>query len=317
MDHDVQRATNLVEKKVEQEEKNEKVRGQLWKQGLMKMDTQELKNEKMNVSKPNEITKIQAQERVRKTSSDLRREIILPAGWSSLPPCFPKPSGNSRSSSLAFRPVSLPQNCPAAREQMGPVEVSVFLQAAVQGKIKVVENFLENGGNPDSCDEFRRTALHRASLEGHYDIVQKLLDQGADVNFRDRLDCSALHWACRGGRLEVVKILQSRGADLNVKDKLMSTPLHVATRTGHYHVVEHLISSGIKINSKDREGDTALHDAVRLNRYRIVKMLTLHGADMKARNIEGKTPTDLVLQWQFDTKDALERLEPRTYCTQE
>nr|XP_015203178.1 PREDICTED: ankyrin repeat domain-containing protein 2 [Lepisosteus oculatus] len=283
MDHDVQRATNLVEKKVEQEEKNEKVRGQLWKQGLMKMDTQELKNEKMNVSKPNEITKIQAQERVRKTSSDLRREIIS---------CL---SG----------------------EQMGPVEVSVFLQAAVQGKIKVVENFLENGGNPDSCDEFRRTALHRASLEGHYDIVQKLLDQGADVNFRDRLDCSALHWACRGGRLEVVKILQSRGADLNVKDKLMSTPLHVATRTGHYHVVEHLISSGIKINSKDREGDTALHDAVRLNRYRIVKMLTLHGADMKARNIEGKTPTDLVLQWQFDTKDALERLEPRTYCTQE
>uniref|UniRef100_W5N599 Ankyrin repeat domain 2 n=1 Tax=Lepisosteus oculatus TaxID=7918 RepID=W5N599_LEPOC len=310
MDHDVQRATNLVEKKVEQEEKNEKVRGQLWKQGLMKMDTQELKNEKMNVSKPNEITKIQAQERVRKTSSDLRREIIC----CSLQSVELLSAIQTSTEPHSAAPLPLP--CPDW-EQMGPVEVSVFLQAAVQGKIKVVENFLENGGNPDSCDEFRRTALHRASLEGHYDIVQKLLDQGADVNFRDRLDCSALHWACRGGRLEVVKILQSRGADLNVKDKLMSTPLHVATRTGHYHVVEHLISSGIKINSKDREGDTALHDAVRLNRYRIVKMLTLHGADMKARNIEGKTPTDLVLQWQFDTKDALERLEPRTYCTQE
>uniref|UniRef100_W5N591 Ankyrin repeat domain 2 n=1 Tax=Lepisosteus oculatus TaxID=7918 RepID=W5N591_LEPOC len=306
MDHDVQRATNLVEKKVEQEEKNEKVRGQLWKQGLMKMDTQELKNEKMNVSKPNEITKIQAQERVRKTSSDLRREIITYGVTEIIKAHY-----------VQYKLFCLSVIIPVEWEQMGPVEVSVFLQAAVQGKIKVVENFLENGGNPDSCDEFRRTALHRASLEGHYDIVQKLLDQGADVNFRDRLDCSALHWACRGGRLEVVKILQSRGADLNVKDKLMSTPLHVATRTGHYHVVEHLISSGIKINSKDREGDTALHDAVRLNRYRIVKMLTLHGADMKARNIEGKTPTDLVLQWQFDTKDALERLEPRTYCTQE
>ncbi|XP_069045357.1 ankyrin repeat domain-containing protein 2 [Lepisosteus oculatus] len=311
MDHDVQRATNLVEKKVEQEEKNEKVRGQLWKQGLMKMDTQELKNEKMNVSKPNEITKIQAQERVRKTSSDLRREIIDLGGAGNLTELRKKRKSRKK---RVTPPVERES---AEQEIMGPVEVSVFLQAAVQGKIKVVENFLENGGNPDSCDEFRRTALHRASLEGHYDIVQKLLDQGADVNFRDRLDCSALHWACRGGRLEVVKILQSRGADLNVKDKLMSTPLHVATRTGHYHVVEHLISSGIKINSKDREGDTALHDAVRLNRYRIVKMLTLHGADMKARNIEGKTPTDLVLQWQFDTKDALERLEPRTYCTQE
>lgn len=86
-----------------------------------------------------------------------------------------------------------------------------------------------------------------------------------------------------------------------------------------------------------QEGDTALHDATRLNRYKIIKMLILHGADMMAKNEvswgagaravccptmsrhpgpslcpllqAGKTPTDLVQQWQVDTRQALETKE--------
>ncbi|MEE6486189.1 hypothetical protein FKM82_014536 [Ascaphus truei] len=153
--------------------------------------------------------------------------------------------------------------------------------------------------------QFKRTALHRASLEGHTEIIKKLLDSGSSVNLRDRLDCTAIHWASRGGRMEVVKLLQDSGAEINLKDKLLSTPLHVATRTGHADIVEHLIATGVDINSKDREGDTALHDAVRLNRYRIIKMLIIYGANMMTKNADGKTPTDLVQQWQADTREAL------------
>nr|XP_047916484.1 ankyrin repeat domain-containing protein 2 isoform X6 [Anser cygnoides] len=193
--------------------------------------------------------------------------------------------------------------------QEGPVEPETFLRAAVQGKIRVIEKFLADGGPPDTCDEFHRTALHRSSLEGHTDILQKLLDSGATVDFRDRLDCTAVHWACRGGHLDAVKLLQDHGADLNLKDKLLSTPLHVATRTGHPDIVEHLIHCGVDINSPDREGDTALHDATRLSRYKIIKMLILHGADMMAKNQAGKTPTELVQQWQTDTRQALETKE--------
>ncbi|KAL0178456.1 hypothetical protein M9458_027350, partial [Cirrhinus mrigala] len=57
------------------------------------------------------------------------------------------------------------------------------------------------------------------------------------------------------------------------------------------------------------EGDTALHDAVRLNRYKIVKQLILAGADMQIKNAEGITATEQVKQWQFDTKETLEKLE--------
>nr|XP_006630628.1 PREDICTED: ankyrin repeat domain-containing protein 2-like [Lepisosteus oculatus] len=296
MEEDVQWATHLVDKKEELEAKNH-VKGRSRKIGLGTMDMQMLEDQKCEEAKDQGVTSMA----VRKTSSDLRREIIDLGGIQNLLELHEK--RKCRKKKVAPPTAQEPEG----QNITGPVEVSQFLQAAAQGKIKVIEKFLEDGGNPSSYDEFKRTALHRASFEGHTAIVQKLLDKGVDVNFKDRLDSGALHWACRGGSLEVLKVLQNSGANLNVQDKLMSTPLHVATRTGHYDIVEHLICSGIKINSKDREGDTALHDAIRLSRYRIVRLLLLHGADMKVKNAEGKTPSDLVMQWQFDTKDVLER----------
>uniref|UniRef100_A0A670ZVA1 Ankyrin repeat domain 2 n=1 Tax=Pseudonaja textilis TaxID=8673 RepID=A0A670ZVA1_PSETE len=243
----------------------------------------------------------EGQEKVRKSSVDLRKEILEVGGTEYLFKLHKKAKKKEEEK---------PE--PEPEEITGPVAVEDFLKAAVQGRIQVVEKFLVDGGSPNTCDEFHRTALHRASLEGHTEIVEKLLDQGATIDFRDRLDCTAMHWACRGGHLAVVKLLQEKGANLKLKDKLLSTPLHVATRTGVADVVEHLINSGVDVNSRDREGDSALHDAVRLNRYKIIKMLILHGADMLAKNLAGKTPADLVQLWQADTREVLEKKEPNT-----
>ncbi|XP_040418974.1 ankyrin repeat domain-containing protein 2 isoform X2 [Cygnus olor] len=190
----------------------------------------------------------QGQERVRRSSVDLRREIIDVGSIQRLIEL--RKQRRKRREERAATPEPPPP--PEPPEIDGPVEPETFLRAAVQGKIRVIEKFLADGGPPDTCDEFHRTALHRSSLEGHTDILQKLLDSGATVDFRDRLDCTAVHWACRGGHLDAVKLLQDRGADLNLKDKLLSTPLHVATRTGHPDIVEHLIHCGADINSPDR-----------------------------------------------------------------
>uniref|UniRef100_A0A670ZVB1 Ankyrin repeat domain 2 n=1 Tax=Pseudonaja textilis TaxID=8673 RepID=A0A670ZVB1_PSETE len=208
------------------------------------------------------------QEKVRKSSVDLRKEILEVGGTEYLFKLHKKAKKKEEEK---------PE--PEPEEITGPVAVEDFLKAAVQGRIQVVEKFLVDGGSPNTCDEFHRTALHRASLEGHTEIVEKLLDQGATIDFRDRLDCTAMHWACRGGHLAVVKLLQEKGANLKLKDK---------------------------------EGDSALHDAVRLNRYKIIKMLILHGADMLAKNLAGKTPADLVQLWQADTREVLEKKEPNT-----
>ncbi|XP_044518609.1 ankyrin repeat domain-containing protein 2 isoform X1 [Gracilinanus agilis] len=303
---DVQRATELIEQRLAQEEESQKLQSTSnMKSGPMQMDMLVLENEKHHGAQNLALQKVKGQERVRKTSLDLRREIIDVGGIQNLIELRKKRKQKKREA-LTLPPESPPE----PQEITGPIEEEVFLKAAVEGKMNIIEKFLADGGSADTCDEFRRTALHRASLEGHMEILQKLLDSGATVDFQDRLDCTAVHWACRGGHLEVVKLLQSRGANLNVRDKLLSTPLHVACRTGHIDIVEYFLSMGVDINSKDREGDSALHDAVRLNRYRIIKMLLLHGADMMAKNLAGKTPTDLVQLWQADTLHALEHPEP-------
>ncbi|GAB1302424.1 Ankyrin repeat domain-containing protein 2 [Apodemus speciosus] len=301
--------------------------------GKLSMDMLVLEEEKrLGVQSP-ALQKVKGQERVRKTSLDLRREIIDVGGIQNLIELRKKRKQKKRDAlAAAQEPPPEPEEivrlgqmwAGAAWEapkhptilywrmfylQTGPVDEETFLKAAVEGRMKVIDKYLADGGSPDTCDEFRRTALHRASLEGHMEILEKLLENGATVDFQDRLDCTAMHWACRGGHLEVVRLLQSRGADTNVRDKLLSTPLHVAVRTGHVEIVEHFLSLGLDINAKDREGDSALHDAVRLNRYKIIKLLLLHGADMMAKNLAGKTPTDLVQLWQADTRHALEHPE--------
>nr|XP_060624209.1 ankyrin repeat domain-containing protein 2 [Anolis sagrei ordinatus] len=304
MDQGVKWATELIDQKLALEEEQQKHSTTSPTSAnppeVARTDTPLLEDEKRHGVKHKGIEGIKGHERVRKSSVDLRREIIEVGGTQYLFELRKKP----RKKKEEKKPEPEPE------EITGPVANEDFLKAAVQGKLRVVEKFLVDGGSPDTCDEFRRTALHRASLEGHVEIAEKLLAQGATVDFRDRLDSTAMHWACRGGYLEVVKLLQEKGANLNVKDKLLSTPLHVATRTGMVDIVEHLLNNGVDANSRDREGESALHDAVRLNRYKIIKMLILHGADMMAKNVAGKTPTDLVQLWQTDTRDVLEKQEP-------
>ncbi|MCJ8738410.1 hypothetical protein PDJAM_G00035590 [Pangasius djambal] len=210
------------------------------------------------------------------------------------------------------RKVSEHKQQPAPEIVSDFVDEDDFLKAVVDNKLPMVESYLARHADPNACDSFNRTALHRACSRGNVEIVRRLLEAGALIENKDKLDATAVHWACRGGSLPVLELLLNHKGNLHAKDKLQSTPLHVAVRTGHYECAEHLIHCGADVNAKDRDGDTPMHDAVRLNRFKFIQLLLLHGANLKLKNYEGKSPMDSVLKWQNGAKSILDSYKHNT-----
>lgn len=192
-----------------------------------------------------------------------------------------------------------PEQTPAPEKQ---ISVDDFMKSAGLGRPKAVIKYIMDGGDVNSQDDYKRTALQKACLYGEGEIIDLLLAKKAKCNLSDRLGDTALHWAARGGNPEVVSKIVKAGGKLNAKDKLFSSPLHVGVRCGVQEVVEKLIELGANINAKDREGDTPMHDAVRLGRFKLIKTLLAAGANLRAKNMHGKTPIDMVQLWYEETK---------------
>ncbi|XP_062256308.1 ankyrin repeat domain-containing protein 1-like [Platichthys flesus] len=189
------------------------------------------------------------------------------------------------------------------------VDEQLFLTAAMENKLPVVEKFLSDGGNPNVCDHFQRTALHKAAFRGNMEVMKSLLEAGAAIEKKDKLEATALHWACRGGSLPALQLLLDQGAKVTSRDKLQSTPLHVAVRTGHSECAEHLVHCGADVNAKDRDGDTPMHDAVRINRFKMIKLLMMYGARLNTKNSDGKTPLETLNSWQNGAKSLLSNFD--------
>jgi len=154
------------------------------------------------------------------------------------------------------------------------VDVSVFLQDALNGKLESVRQAIEAGVDVNLADEEQRTALLFASFNGHTSVVKLLLDNGALSSQRDGLGRTALMWAATGDNAEAVELLLEAGAEVNAVDTSEGfTALMHASAEGHADVVKVLLSYKADPTMRDGDGDSAQDFATRNRHVDVVQLL--------------------------------------------
>ena len=213
---------------------------------------------------------------------------------------------------------------PTTKAQSIPIH-----QAAMQGKLEAVKEYLAAGKDVNAKDGNGRTPLHWAASQGYQEIVETLIANKADVNIKDGRGNTPLslakNWshheivevlgkhggkiliweAIEEGNLEAVKQHFNSGIDVNIKVSKEGRssqswhPLNWAAANGQTEIVEFLLSRGAEVNSKDGVGYIALHYAAgrgswRPHGYReVVEVLIANGEDVNTKAVDGSTPLDL------------------------
>lgn len=67
-----------------------------------------------------------------------------------------------------------------------------LFESFISGTLEIVKDFIEQGGNVDLKDKFKRTALHYSCMNGQDEIVQYLVDHNASINLVDFLGMAGM-----------------------------------------------------------------------------------------------------------------------------
>ncbi|XP_030373380.1 ankyrin repeat domain-containing protein 54 [Scaptodrosophila lebanonensis] len=104
--------------------------------------------------------------------------------------------------------------------------------AASTCNIELLNRILEDGGDPNAADEYKRSPLHLAACRGYIPIVQQLLKYGANPNVVDSLGNTPLHLAVISASSNnfnvVVRVLLQGGASVHMYDRSGKSPLELA-----------------------------------------------------------------------------------------
>ncbi|XP_074843625.1 tonsoku-like protein [Carettochelys insculpta] len=101
------------------------------------------------------------------------------------------------------------------------------------------------------------TPLHRACIDGNLRRVHFFLEQGHPLNPRDYCGWTPLHEACNHGHLEIMRLLLERGASIDDPGGPGCegiTPLHDALNCGHFDVAELLLQRGASAVLRNAKG---------------------------------------------------------------
>lgn len=83
--------------------------------------------------------------------------------------------------------------------------------ACFSGRVGIVKELIEHGGDIDASDSYGKTPLMLACYNGHIEIIKMLIDKGVNVNKRNEYGWTALTYAQNDGYDEIATILKNAG----------------------------------------------------------------------------------------------------------
>ena len=170
---------------------------------------------------------------------------------------------------------------PAQSTSPAPKQVKepspAFFDAALAGRLDIVESEIAGGVAADAVNPNQQTALMLAAYNGHTNIVAMLIDHGAEINHADTNNRTALMYSSSGQFPKTVKLLIDKGADVNIKDTHEGwTALMFAAAEGLNENVQLLLDAGANTAPKDVDGDTAETFAAKAGHTDVAKMIRDH-----------------------------------------
>ena len=128
-----------------------------------------------------------------------------------------------------------------------------------------LEEYLRDGGDPNSTSHGGMTILKQATIKGDSRTVELLLEYNADPNLGETRNRVLIHWGntpslfFTNRNIDVARLLLEGGADVNYMTMRYGTPLHRAAQHGYNNVVRLLLEYGadpnIKANVRDPNWD--------------------------------------------------------------
>ncbi len=137
-----------------------------------------------------------------------------------------------------------------------------------------------------------QTTLLEAAQQGSVEKVIEFLNGEVHVESKNKDGDTALVLAAREGHTRVAEVLLEHDASLDAVNNAGDTPVIVAALRGHLRMVELFVRKEVDLAAANKAGDTALILAVQYRRTDVAKLLirTIQDEEiLNARNKDGRS----------------------------
>lgn len=150
--------------------------------------------------------------------------------------------------------------------------------------VNITRLLLQNG-TPGSTgadvlhkDNYRQTPLFYIARDGKLDLMEMFIEKGANLNETDEYNQTPIFYACREGQTEIVKFMHERGVNIHHLDRNSENCLFYSAREGRADICKFLIEKGINVNQVDNNNQTAMSFARKKGHQMIIDLLASAGA---------------------------------------